>query len=104
MMSRRPLVLLAYAAASACAAFVVWLAAFHVPGGLALDGRALEAFTGVAQPPLKPRILGLAGLAEPWPVAFVAVALVVIALLRRRWLMAAVVPAILLGANVTTEQ
>ena len=102
-MARRPLWLLVLAAASAFGAFVVWLAAFHLPGGRGLDGAALEAFTGVARPPLTPRINGLAGLADPWPFAFVATALVATALLRRRWLMAAVVPLILLSANLVTQ-
>ena len=102
-MSRRPLVLVGLAAASAAAAVAVWLVAFHVRGGGGLDGRALEAFTGVAQAPLRPRILGLANLADPWPFAIAAAGLVAIALLRRRWLMAAVVPAILLSANLATQ-
>jgi membrane-associated phospholipid phosphatase len=102
-MSRRPLSLLALAVASAVGALVVWLAAFHVPGGRGLDGAALEAFTGVATPPLTPRIIGLAALADPWPFAIVAAALIATALLRRRWLMAAVVPAILLSANLVTQ-
>jgi membrane-associated phospholipid phosphatase len=103
-MSRRPLVLLGYAAASAAGAFFVWFAAFQLPGGRELDGRALESFTGVARPPLTPRILGLAALADPWPFAIAAVALLVVALLRRRWLMAAVVPLILMSANAVTQQ
>jgi membrane-associated phospholipid phosphatase len=103
-MTRRPVVLLCLAAATAAAAFAVWLAAFGVPGVRELDGSALESFTGVAQPPLTPRILGLAALADPWPFAFAAVGLVAIALLRGRWLMAAVVPLILLLANITTQQ
>jgi membrane-associated phospholipid phosphatase len=103
-MSRRPLVLLGLAAANVVAAVAVWFAAFKLPGGGGLDGRALEAFTGVAGPPLRPRIIGLASLADPWPFALAAAGLVAIALLRRRWLMAAVVPAILLSANVATQQ
>jgi membrane-associated phospholipid phosphatase len=102
-MARRPLSLLVLAAASALGALVVWLAAFHLPGGRGLDGAALEAFTGVARPPLTPRINGLAALADPWPFAFVATALVATALLRGRWLMAAVVPLILLSANLVTQ-
>ncbi|MDX6679638.1 MAG: hypothetical protein QOE31_3690 [Solirubrobacteraceae bacterium] len=102
-MARRPLFLLALAFASAATAFVVWLAAFVLPGGRELDGRALETFTGVASPPLKPSIHGVALLAEPLPFATVAAALIALALLRRRWLMAAVVPMILLSANLVTQ-
>jgi membrane-associated phospholipid phosphatase len=103
-MSRRPLVLLGLAAASASGALAVWLAAFVVPRGRELDAGALETFTGVARPPLTPSIDGIAVLADPWPFVAGAVALVVLAVVRRRWLMAAVVPAILLSANVVTQQ
>jgi membrane-associated phospholipid phosphatase len=102
-MSRRPLFLLGLAALSASGALAVWLAAF-APRGRELDGHALETFTGVARPPLTPSIDGIAVLADPWPFVIGAVALVALAVLRRRWLMAAVVPAILLSANVATQQ
>lgn len=102
-MARRPLVLLGLAVASAAGALAVWLAAFVAPGGRELDGRALATFTGVARPPLTPSIDGIAVLADPWPFAAAAAALVLFAVLRRRWLMAAVVPAILLSANVATQ-
>ncbi|CAA9525031.1 MAG: hypothetical protein AVDCRST_MAG67-3559 [uncultured Solirubrobacteraceae bacterium] len=102
-MSRRPLFLLMLALASACGACVVWVAAFHVAGLRALDAGAMQAFTGVAVPPLAPSIRGVAVLADPtWFLGGCAL-LTVVAALRRRWLMAAVVPAILLSANVTTQ-
>jgi membrane-associated phospholipid phosphatase len=102
-MSRRPLNLLWLALACACAAVAVWLAAFIAPGGRALDASAMEAFTGVARVPLEPSIRGVAVLANLTPFIIAGLALTTLALLRRRWLMAAVVPAILLGANVTTQ-
>ena len=102
-MSRRPLVLLGLACASAAAAFAVWLVAFVVPGGRALDARALQTFAGVARPPLTPSVNGIALLADPLPFAIGAAVLVALALLRRRWLMAATVPVILLAANYTTQ-
>ncbi|MEY2515823.1 MAG: hypothetical protein QOJ89_3181, partial [bacterium] len=92
------------AVASASGALAVWLAAFVVPRGRTLDAGALETFTGVARPPLTPSIHGIAVLADPWPFAAGAAALVALALVRRRWLMAAVVPAILLSANLATQQ
>jgi len=102
-MSRRPLFLLTLAVASALGAFTVWLAAFHVTGLRGLDAGAMQAFTGVARPPLEPSIRGVALLANPaWFLGGAAV-LTLLALLRRRWLMAAIVPAILLGANATTQ-
>jgi membrane-associated phospholipid phosphatase len=102
-MSRRPLFLLMLALSSALAAVAVWLAAFVVPGGRALDAGAMDAFTGVARAPLEPSIRGVAVLANPTPFIIAGLALTTLALLRRRWLMAAIVPAILLGANVTTQ-
>jgi membrane-associated phospholipid phosphatase len=102
-MYRRSPVLLALAAASAAAGVVVWLAAFHLPRGRMLDGVAMDAFTDVARDRLTPSIHGIAHLVDPGPFAITGAALVVLALARRRWLMAAVVPAILLPANVTTQ-
>jgi len=102
-MSRRPLFLLMLALASTCGASAVWVAAFHVGGLRALDAGAMQAFTGVARAPLEPSIRGVAVLANPtWFLAGCAL-LTAGALLRRRWLMACVVPAILLGANATTQ-
>jgi membrane-associated phospholipid phosphatase len=102
-MSRHPLFLLMLALASACGALVVWFAAFGVAGLRNLDAAAMQAFTGVARPPLEPSIRGVARFADPfWFLAGCGL-LTTVALLRRRWLMAAVVPAILLGANATTQ-
>jgi membrane-associated phospholipid phosphatase len=101
-MSRRPFFLLALAFASAGAAVAVWVAAF-LPRGRVLDAGALQAFTGVARPPLEPSIAGVAVLADPLPFALGGALLVALALLRRRPLMALAVPAILGAANVTTQ-
>ena len=102
-MSRRPLALLAFAALSAAGAVAVWLVALGVPRGRALDASALEAFNGVARPPLSPSINGIAHLADPAPLMLGALALVGIALWRQRPLLAIAVPAIILGANATTQ-
>ena len=102
-MARRPLALLALALFSACAAVAVWFAALGVPRGRALDTTAMLTFGGVATPPLQPSIMGVAHLADPAPFVIGGVLLVAIALLRRRYLMAALVPVILVGANATTQ-
>jgi membrane-associated phospholipid phosphatase len=102
-MRRRPLFLLALSALSAAAAAIVWLVAFHAPGGRRLDGLALQAFAGVVRPPLSPSTNGIAVLADPLPFVLGALALVAIALWRGRWLMAAIVPAVLVSANVCTQ-
>jgi len=102
-MPRRPLALLALALMSAAGAATVWFAAFLIPGGRPLDAGAMQTFTGVAQPPLTPRIDGVAVLADPGPFLVGTALLVLLALARRRWLMAALVPAILLSANLCTQ-
>jgi membrane-associated phospholipid phosphatase len=101
--SRRPLFLLCLAALSASAAGAVWLAAFVVPGGRELDAKALRAFTDVARPPLEPSIHGVAVLADVLPFMIGGALLVGVALLRRRLLMAALVPVVLVCANACTQ-
>jgi membrane-associated phospholipid phosphatase len=102
-MSRRPLFLLILGALSAAAAAAVWLAAFAVPGGRGLDAAALRAFAGVARTPLQPSINGVALLADPLPFVLGGAVLVGVALVRRRLLMAAVVPVVLVAANACTQ-
>ena len=102
-MSRRPFPLVALALVSAAAAVAAWLVALGPPAGRALDAGAMQSFTGVARPPLTPSINGLAHLADPAPLLLGTVVLVLIALLRRRPLMAALVPVIVGGANLTTQ-
>ena len=102
-MSRRPVILLALAIASAAAAVLVWLAAFVVPAGHAFDAAVMRTFTGVARPPLAPSIMGVAHLADPLPFLLAGGVLVALALLRRRPLMALVVGGVLGGANLTTQ-
>ena len=102
-MSRRPQVLLALAALSAIGAATVWFVAFVAPGGRILDAAALRAFAGVARAPLEPSINGVAVLADPLPFMVGGALLVGIALLRRRLLMAALVPVVLVAANACTQ-
>jgi membrane-associated phospholipid phosphatase len=102
-MSRRPCFLLALGALSAAGAAIVWLAAFVVPGGRVLDAAALRAFAGVGRTPLQPSIDGVAVLANPLPFVIGGALLVGVALLRRRPLMAAVLPVVLVGANACTQ-
>lgn len=102
-MSRRPLALVALALLTAAGAVAVWFVALGVPQGRALDTSAMLSFGGVAAPPLQPSIRGVAHLADPLPFVIGGILLVAIALLRGRLLMALLVPAILLSANVTTQ-
>ncbi|MEA2157279.1 MAG: hypothetical protein QOE11_3419 [Solirubrobacteraceae bacterium] len=102
-MPRRPRFLLVLALLSACAAVAVWYVAFHVARARHFDASALSAFAGVVRPPLTPSIRGLARFADPLPFVLGGLLLVGVALQRRRYLMAAVVPVILLSANVFTH-
>lgn len=102
-MLRRPKVLCGLALASGAGAFVVWFVGLHTDAGRHLDTRALQSFIGVAPHGLTRSIDGVGRLADPVPVLIGAAVLVVVALLRRRWLMAAFVPMILLAANATTQ-
>jgi membrane-associated phospholipid phosphatase len=102
-MSRRPLTLLTLALLSGAAAVAVWFLALGIPRGRALDASAMQSFTGVAPAPVQPSILGVAHLADPAPLLIGTLLLVGIALLRRRPLMALLVPLIIGGANLTTQ-
>jgi membrane-associated phospholipid phosphatase len=102
-MSRRPLILLALAVTTAIGAVAVWLVALGTPRGRGIDASAMQSFAGAARPPLQPSIMGVAHLADPAPLLIGAILLVAVALLRRRPLMALAVPAILGGANLTTQ-
>lgn len=102
-MSRRPLILLTLALVSTAGAVAVWFAALGNARGRALDGGAMQSFSGVARPPLEPSIEGIAHLADPAPLLVGMVLLVAFALLRRRPLMALLVPVVLGGANLTTQ-
>jgi membrane-associated phospholipid phosphatase len=103
-MARRPHVLLALAAAAAFGALVVWVGAFVAPGGPRLDSAVLRAFVDAgATAPLAPRVNGVAVLADPAPFLVLGALLTAVALVRRRPLMAAVVPVVLVAANATTQ-
>lgn len=102
-MRRRPLPLVVLALLTAAGAVAVWFVALGLPRGRALDASAMLTFGGVATPPLQPSIMGVAHLADPLPFVLGGLLLVAIALLRGRFLMAALVPVILLSANVTTQ-
>jgi membrane-associated phospholipid phosphatase len=103
-MKRQPLALLALAVLSAMGAVAVWYAALHTYSGAHLDDRALQTFTAATPARAAPAIIGVAGLADPAPFVLAGIGVLAIAIVRRRWLMAAMVPLILLAANVCTQQ
>jgi len=102
-MSRRPLILCALAVCTALSAVAVWFVALGIPRGRGMDASAMQSFMGAARAPLQPSINGVAHLADPAPLLLGAILLVVVALLRRRPLMALLAPLILGGANLTTQ-
>jgi membrane-associated phospholipid phosphatase len=101
---RQPLALLGLACVSAIGAVAVWYAALHTTAGAHLDDRALQTFTVATPPRATTGVIGVASLADPAPFLIAAAGLLAVALVRRRWLMAAIVPLVLLGANGFTQQ
>jgi membrane-associated phospholipid phosphatase len=89
-----------------CAAGLVLtgVAAFRWPVVQAHDAASLAGFVALST---HPRLAGLASFiansVDPVPYAVAGLLLVAIALLRRRWLLALVVPATMVGAAATTE-
>ncbi len=100
LMWRRPLALSGFGAA---AAVFVWATAFLTPLGQQVDTAVFAAFTDAGASQLQPRIEGVALLADPRPFVMIGLGIVAFALLRRRMLLAALVPVILLAANATTQ-
>jgi|SRR5579884_1782385 len=83
---------------------LLWFAEFHVGVVQRLDARIFNGFFGIGE---RPHVWGLAssiaGLCDPSRYVFLCLAPVAIALARRRFLLAAVIVATLLAANMTTE-
>jgi membrane-associated phospholipid phosphatase len=92
-------------AAGGCvvALVAVWAAAFRTSGAHGLDVSALHGFLGLQRPRTEPVAGAIAHLADPLPLGLLAAALVLVALARGRPRLALAVPAVLLGANVTTQ-
>jgi membrane-associated phospholipid phosphatase len=94
-----------WAAAAACvASFVVLLVVVYgTESGAAADKRALEGFGELQRPRLAEITDAIAHVADPGPFALVALALVVVALLRGGPLRGLAAGTALLGANITTQ-
>jgi membrane-associated phospholipid phosphatase len=82
----------------------VWFAAFHVGFVEQADQKIFSGFGGVGH---RPRVSSLAwriaSLCNPDPYVFLCAIPVLVALMRRRRLVALTIVGILLGANLTTE-
>ena len=102
-MTRRPRIALLAALGCLVALVTVWAAAYLVPFGRWLDAATLMGFVDLHSPWIDHVANRVGRLADPLPFAVAGAALIAIALWRGRPRTAAVVPAILLGANVTTQ-
>ena len=103
-MARRAPLALAGAAAGVALLFITWLLAFHVGFAKSNDRSIFAGFNDVGQRPHVGRLASfIAQLCNPDPYVYLAAVPVLIALVRRRGLVAIAICAILLGANVTTH-
>jgi len=102
-MPRHPRYPLAGALLAAVLLVLVYLTAFHTSLGLRVDSATLGGFAGLSRPSIDPVAQAVAELANPQPFVVALLALVGIALLRRRPRVALAVGVALLGANATTQ-
>src|SRR5919198_826424 len=92
-------------AAAGCALTLTvgWALALHVGAARWLDAAALQGFVGLRRPAVDPPAQALAGLGDAIPLILLGVALVAWALARGRPRTALAVPAVLAGAELTTQ-
>jgi membrane-associated phospholipid phosphatase len=102
-MFRSPRLTLAAAGAFTVAAAAVWLLAFRIASGTSADATIMTGFLGLRGPRVDPLVDAVAHLADPAPFAIATIAIVIVALLRRRPWLAGVAGVVLIGANVTTQ-
>jgi membrane-associated phospholipid phosphatase len=82
---------------------LLWMLAFQTGAGARLDSRVFTGLVDLQSTPVEPFARAGANLAGPIPFALAAIALVTIALVRRRPWEALVVVIVLAGANLTTQ-
>jgi membrane-associated phospholipid phosphatase len=102
-MDRRVKLALIGAAASVGLLLLCWFMAFHVGFAARADVSILNGFTGLSHGSTRALAYRIAHLCSPDPYVYLAALPVLIALLRRRPLVALAILAILIGANATTE-
>lgn len=102
-MQRRVQLALVGAAASVGLLFLCWVLAFHVGFAARADVSILNGFVGLGHGRERNVANFIAHLCSPDPYVYLAAVPVVVALLRRRPLVALAVLAVLIGANATTE-
>jgi MYXO-CTERM domain-containing protein len=102
-MLRRPGPPLALAGLAVLALAVTGLLAKLIPVVQQGDGHTLNGFVGLNTPRLTPVLDHIAHSADPGPYALVALVLAVVALVRRRWRVAAAIPILFVLTGATTE-
>jgi hypothetical protein len=102
-MDRRVKLALAGAFASCGLLLLCWLMAFHVGPVARADVSILNGFTGLSHGHSRELAYRIANLCNPDPYVYLAAVPVLVALLRRRPLVALAILAILIGASATTE-
>jgi membrane-associated phospholipid phosphatase len=102
-MPRRASQALFGAAIAVALLFVTWFLAFHVSLFERADQKILTGFSGLNGVRVAPIATDIARLCDPNPYVYFAAIVVLMALFRRRWRVAAAISAVLIGANVTTQ-
>jgi membrane-associated phospholipid phosphatase len=102
-MFRSPRLTLAAAVAFAVGAAAVWLVAFRTAAGMRADATIMSGFLELRGPRVDSLAYAVAHVADPAPFALAALAIVIVALVRRRPWLAGVAGVVLIGANVTTQ-
>ena len=92
---------------AACAfsvvAAIVWVVAFRTAAGARLDATIMAGFLGLRGPRVDRLADAVAHLADVAPFALATLAIVTVALVRRRPWLAGMALVVLIGANVTTQ-
>jgi membrane-associated phospholipid phosphatase len=102
-MPRRTAAALLSAVLCVAATLAVWLVAFQTGAGARLDSSVLSGFRGLRDTDLWPIADAAAHLADPIPFALFSLAIVALAVVRRRPAHAVVAAIVLLAAPLTTE-
>jgi membrane-associated phospholipid phosphatase len=91
--------------AAACAAALAagWLVTFHLGFGRWLDAAVLQGFVALRRPAIDPFVQALADVGDAVPMVLLGLALVAWAWAQGRPRVALAVPAVLLGAELTTQ-
>jgi membrane-associated phospholipid phosphatase len=102
-MFRSPRLTLVAAIALTVAAGALWFVTFRSATGARIDATIMTGFLGLRGPRIDQLADAVAHLADPAPFALAMVAIVMVALVRRRPWLAGMAGVVLIGANATTQ-